>query len=134
MAESTKSEEQVSLEAVEASEPAQASDAPEQEVFQMPDGSTETDKEKYSKAWLALGGGLCNLMGDDLKMHSFDPFVAVVWKNKMMIQLPADFVDSLVHKNTQLMWQNHNLRLEIDSLVKEGGGPQDPAIPNISED
>ena len=120
------------LEAVEAPEPIQEA-ASEQETYQMPDGSPETDKDKYSKAWLALGGGLCNLMGDDLKMHSFDPFVAVVWKNKLMIQLPADFVESLVHKHTQLMWQNHNLRMEMDTILSEEGSIQDPAVPNVSD-
>jgi|3_EtaG_2_1085321.scaffolds.fasta_scaffold59909_2 hypothetical protein len=87
--------------------------------FMLPDGTYIGDKEKYSKAWLALGGGLCSLLGSDVKMHSFDPFVSVVWRDQMLLQLPADFVETIIHKFTYLMWENHNMRNKLS------GGPQE---------
>ena len=93
----------------------------EKAPMQMPDGSEVEDEEKYAKAWLALGGGLCALMGDDAKMHSFDPFVSIVWKDRMLLQLPADFVEDLTHKFTVLQWQVHNLQAGGPEGDEEGG-------------
>ena len=87
--------------------------------FQLPDGTTTKDEDKYAKAWLALGGGLCALMGEDVKMHSFDPFVSVAWKEQMLIQLPPDFVAELVHKVTYLQWQLHNYEQRTTAAVEE---------------
>ena len=112
MAKKKGSKSETPVEEVAAPEATEESAGPDS--YQLPDGSLTEDKDKYSKEWLALGGGLCHLMGDDVKMHSFDPFVAVVWKGQVLLQLPPDFVETLVHKYTQVLWENHNFRTEKD--------------------
>jgi len=100
-------------------------DAPSETTFQMPDGSIADSEEKYSKAWLALGGGLCSILGQDVKMHSFDPFVSVVWKDQMLLQLPPDFVEAIVHKFTYLMWENHNFRNQASAEKNTDDAPKE---------